>query len=120
MAYPELGPEVIYRLVVEDSRLLSLMMLTAEISRRDVRNIFSTARVVINIVNYFWYWFNIEGGQSLNKEELWANAKTAEEAMITSFYQVRWSVTLKAAVHDGHDFAVWYTRGGGFRRAIRL
>jgi len=49
----------------------------------------------------------------LNKEELLANAeKPAEEAMkLHPFYQGKVEVTLKAAVHDYHDFAVWYTPG---------
>lgn len=49
----------------------------------------------------------------MNKDELLANAqKPAEEAMkLHPFYQGKVEVTLKAAVHDYHDFAVWYTPG---------
>lgn len=49
----------------------------------------------------------------MNKDELLAKAqKPSEDAMrLHPFYQGKVEVTLKAAVHDYKDFAVWYTPG---------
>ncbi|RJX23384.1 MAG: NADP-dependent malic enzyme [Dethiobacter sp.] len=49
----------------------------------------------------------------LNKDELLAKAqKPAEDALkLHPFYQGKVEVTLKAAVRDYNDFAIWYTPG---------